>query len=230
MEWKEIPLVDGKYECNELGQVRNNKTKKIKSTYLDKQGYERIGVWLNGKDNSFRVHNLIMNAFYGDKPFPKAEINHIDGNKSNNKLNNLEWCTPTENMKHAVIHELRPSGENNYNAKYKESDIINMYKLYKNGSSLEDIALFFKEETKNIRRIVKGERWKCTYNKYFEEIEGDNILPPQNIKPVIIKNNVEVLEFESQTKCAEYLNVHKSTIGYAIKEKRKIKNYEIFLK
>lgn len=230
MEWKVIPCTNNNYECNEFGQIRKVGKQELKNTYADKQGYERVGVYFNGKDHSIRVHNLIMNAFYGEKPFDKAEINHIDGNKMNNRLDNLEWCTKSENMQHALKNDLYPKSENHHSAKYKESDVLEIYKLYKNGNSISEIALLYDNDCKNIRRIVKGERWKRTYIKYYEHIDGDNIAPPKNIKPVIIDNGIEVLEFNSQTECAEYLNVNKSAIGTSIKHNWKVKGYKISLK
>lgn len=236
--WKEIPMLDGRYEASNFGNIRNANKKniknesfgKVKKKYTDKQGYERVGITLNKKTVVFRVHNLIMNAFYGDKPFDKAEINHIDGNKMNNRLDNLEWCTAKENSRHSVENGLFPKSEDLYNTKHKEVDILDIYRLYKNGHSLSEIALLYDDNCKNIRRIVKGERWGRTYIKYYEYIDGDNVVPPKNIKPVIIDNGIEVLEFNSQTECAKYLNVNKSAIGTSIKHNWKVKGYKISLK
>ena len=165
--WKKIPCVNNKYVANEFGQIKKIDSNLIKSTYKDKQGYERVGIYFNNKDNSFRVHNLVMNAFYGEKPFDKAEINHIDGDKMNNKLENLEWCTAKENCKHAVENGAYPKSEDLHNAKYKETDIINMYWLYKSGYSINDIAVIYNEKNANITRIIDGSRWGRTYKKYF---------------------------------------------------------------
>lgn len=170
MEWKVIPCTNNNYECNEFGQIRKVGKEELKSTYADKQGYERVGVYFDCKDHSMRVHNLIMNAFYGEKPFDKAEINHIDGNKMNNSLDNLEWCTAKENSRHSVESGLYPSGERHYNSKYKQEDILEMYKLYKNGNSVSEIASLYNNDYRNVIRIVHGDRWNRTYQNYFENI------------------------------------------------------------
>ena len=176
--WKEIPMLDGRYEASNLGNIRNANKKniknesfgKVKKKYTDKQGYERVGITVGKQDKIYRVHNLIMNAFYGDKPFDKAEINHIDGIKTNNRLDNLEWCTKSENMQHALKNDLYPKSENHHSAKYKESDIVNIYQLYKNGVTVTQIANTYEDRVSNISRIVRGERWNRTYQKYFENI------------------------------------------------------------
>ena len=91
------------YEVNNLGDVRNKKTNRILKPQLNRtDGYYRVA--LNGK--RYYVHRLVADAFF-DGDHDKIDVNHIDGNRLNNKLSNLEWCTRKENIRHAYINGLK---------------------------------------------------------------------------------------------------------------------------
>lgn len=60
---------------------------------------------INNTKKTFRVHRLVMMAFNPIDNMENLEVNHIDGNKANNKLSNLEWCTTSENQKHAFLQD-----------------------------------------------------------------------------------------------------------------------------
>ena len=72
----------------------------------DKQGYQIISLSKNKKRKTYRVHRLIAKTFI-ENPQNKKEVNHIDGNKSNNCISNLEWCTRSENQIHAYKNKLQ---------------------------------------------------------------------------------------------------------------------------
>ena len=110
--WKEI---DGfpSYEISNLGHVRNKRTQKIKRTYLDNDGYEKITLisFVNGKQTYRKtIHRLVAEAFLGG-PHPNLQVNHKNGIKNDNRLKNLEWVTGSQNVKHAYDSGIRkPSG------------------------------------------------------------------------------------------------------------------------
>ncbi len=85
------------YSINENAEIYNNKTNKKISTYVGIDNYEHCILFIRGKKYRHRVHRLMGKAFLGN---PKI-INHKDGNKSNNKLDNLERSTHSQNIKHA---------------------------------------------------------------------------------------------------------------------------------
>lgn len=70
------------------------------------KGYPRVVLCNNGKYSPKTIHRLVAEAFHGGKHI-NLQVNHIDGIKTNNHVDNLEWCTPSENMIHSYIHGLR---------------------------------------------------------------------------------------------------------------------------
>lgn len=99
--WKDIPNYEGHYQASNLGRIKSLKRKgRILKQGISHNGYLSVVLSKNGKVKTYRVHRLICNTFI-DNHFNKPEINHIDGNKKNNKISNLEWCTCSENMIHA---------------------------------------------------------------------------------------------------------------------------------
>jgi hypothetical protein len=78
----------------------------IRKQSIDKDGYKLISIWKNNKQKTYKVHRLIANAFIPN-PNNKPEINHINCIKSDNKIENLEWVTKSENCKHRDLNELR---------------------------------------------------------------------------------------------------------------------------
>lgn len=100
--WKEV-RDHPNYEVSNLGNVRNKKTgRMLRANPNRPDGYHRVGI--DGKHQY--VHRLVADTFY-DGDHSHLDVNHIDGNKSNNALPNLEWCTRKENIQHAFINGLK---------------------------------------------------------------------------------------------------------------------------
>lgn len=101
-EWKKIPETNNRYEISNLGNVRNSKSHIVLKQIKSKSGYMNIRVHLGSRDKTytFTVHRLVANAFIPNLN-NSPEVNHKDGNKHNNCVSNLEWCTKSENEKHA---------------------------------------------------------------------------------------------------------------------------------
>jgi hypothetical protein len=97
------------------GSVYSTFSSRFLKPSLDTYGYYKIAVKFGGKMVSLRVHRLVAMQ-YIPNPDCKPFINHIDCNKTNNNVENLEWCTPSENMRHAVINNIRntPRGDSHH--------------------------------------------------------------------------------------------------------------------
>ena len=115
--WLSVRGYEGLYEVSDLGRVRSVgrvvphrlKGKKTIPTRILKQGkgshgYLTVSLWQNNKGRTHCAHSLVASSFLTIEP--GLDINHIDGVKTNNQLSNLEVCTRSENMKHAVANGL----------------------------------------------------------------------------------------------------------------------------
>lgn len=98
--WKRIDGYDN-YEVNELGQVRNSNTGRILKPNKNARGYWYVVLSKKCKLKTLRVHRLVALAFLPNTD-DKPEVNHKDANKDNNNVENLEWVTHLENIKHAI--------------------------------------------------------------------------------------------------------------------------------
>ena len=96
--WSQIPNTH--YSISSEGRVRNDETNKMKSMDATSDGYHKVDLYSNGKRTSVRVHRLVAEAFIPN-PNELPQINHIDGNKENNNVKNLEWVNNSQNMIHA---------------------------------------------------------------------------------------------------------------------------------
>ena len=99
-EWRCIKFLLGKYEVSQYGRIRKTDTRKIRKTPTSKRGYPVFSCYINGKMKLVTVHKCVATEFLPN-PDNKREVNHIDGNKENNFIGNLEWVTPRQNMLHA---------------------------------------------------------------------------------------------------------------------------------
>lgn len=88
------------YSVSSKGDIRNERNGYVLKPVLSSGGYYRVRLWLNGRAKNFLVHRLVAKAFV-QNPNQKPEVNHKDGDKSNNCAENLEWVTGAENKRHS---------------------------------------------------------------------------------------------------------------------------------
>ena len=99
--WKNIKGYNGLYQISNLGNIYSLYTNKILKPFINEKGYLRIDLKGNGKRKIFKVHRLVAEHFINN-PNNYKEVNHINGVKTDNRVENLEWCTRSHNMKEAV--------------------------------------------------------------------------------------------------------------------------------
>lgn len=104
--WRTIPSFPV-YSASNLGRIRNEGTGRIMHVYMTPRGYLGLTLRRDNKPINQAVHRLVAETFLGG-PHPGLDVNHIDGDKTNNCIENLEWCTREENVRHAVSNGLRP--------------------------------------------------------------------------------------------------------------------------
>jgi hypothetical protein len=168
--WKKISVKDTMSVSN-LGNVRNDNTDTVYKPNR-KNGYLYVHVHMkDSKDMSLRIHRLVAEAFVkNDDPKNKDQVNHIDGDKTNNKAENLEWVTQSENLKHAVKEGLLKTQARKICRYDKEDKLLNTYDSIAQAAEktgIDDGSIC--KVCKNINKSAGGYKWKY---------EDDSILCP----------------------------------------------------
>lgn len=100
--WKEIPEYESKYMVSTYGRIKSLNERNIGLILSQKsRDYLSVGLHKLGVQKFYLVHRLVAEAFL-DNQYNKSQVNHIDGNKHNNHVSNLEWCTVHENLIHSM--------------------------------------------------------------------------------------------------------------------------------
>lgn len=168
-EWRDIHGYEGLYKVSNLGRVkttviRHGKScvpgEKILQQTMTTTGYYKIELTKDGKRQTCKVHRLVAEAFLENKDGLPI-INHIDGNTLNNVPENLEWCTPAHNVKHAYDIGLH---------RRKIEDGSHIVDAYTNGKSLRQIAMDIGVSATSVRGVLKAQnikrRTQSDYGKY----------------------------------------------------------------
>lgn len=148
--WKPVVSWEGIYEVSTSGRIRrllsspNTQVGKILKPATD-AGYQRVCLKQKPRVQSIRVHRVVAFAFLGSPPSASHEVNHKDGDKSNNTLRNLEYVTPLENVRHAERHGLsrHPSGEDAPSTRISDKDVLHIHALVHRGVDTSEIAATF---------------------------------------------------------------------------------------
>jgi hypothetical protein len=149
-----------KYSITRDGRVWSWHRNLFLSPGLAGKGYPMVVLFRDGKPYNRLIHRLMAQT-YIPNPENKREVNHKDGNKQNNFLNNLEWATPHENRLHGYKIGLHGSGENHHQAKLKQSQVDYIREQYATGKyTFARIANVFGVSTSLIQKIVNRIKWK----------------------------------------------------------------------
>lgn len=159
--WKNVIGYEGLYEVSSLGNIYSNISKKILKINRNKDGYLSIELWNKGKNKRCKIHRLVAIAFICN-PLNKREVNHKNGIKSDNRIQNLEWVTKSENEKHAYRTGLKYNkGEKHSQNILKENDIPFIIDLLRNKVMYDrEIGELFGVTRKTINKIKLGKSWK----------------------------------------------------------------------
>lgn len=152
--WKKILEYEGLYEVSNTGKVRDLKGN-IKPMYKNNKGYLCLSLYYNGKTYHPTIHRLVAKAFIPN-PDNYSQINHIDCNKDNNIVDNLEWCNQRYNYDEGMKTFQYSKNEEHYFAKLKNSDIPMVYNLYKLGFTRVTVSRIFNVNPSSLEAIEKG--------------------------------------------------------------------------
>ena len=229
------------YTIDINGNVVNTETGYKLKPCVGKIGYFTVGLQNKKKKKRFYIHRLIAENFISN-PENKCCVNHINGIKTDNRVENLEWVTTSENIRHAYRTGLRSSQRNLTDKEYKDL----LFNRFFKGETLTSIAndenINIKVSTLSIhfKRIVKE---LSILDKYMEELKKQQIKAAkkkgikvrQNRHIEVYKNNEYLGTYNNLTEIANKFNLRsgcvanvlagrsKTTLGYTFIEKEKIK-------
>lgn len=180
--WKRIG--DRHFEVSNLGRVRTLghyvrhssadsfvwRNGRILRDCDNGNGYRYVTISLHAVRKNYYVHRLVAETWLenlNDLP----EVNHKDGNKANNNINNLEWSSLQQNRDHAAKNDLIPHGERSAQSKLTEKKVIEILNAHKENPDVNRTHLAKKYGIwdPQVCRIIKGKRWRRTYDKFHAQ-------------------------------------------------------------
>ena len=145
------------YEVSNRGDVRNSRTNKILGRRVDKDGYRQVQLYNDGVGLNHKVHRLVAEAFI-PHDLRHDQINHLNGNKEDNRVENLQWCTRSENIRHAYDKlQFHANVEPAIRAHTKLDDvkIRDAIRLREEGLSVKEIAQLYDVSIYSIYRVTR---------------------------------------------------------------------------
>ena len=162
--WRWVVGYEGLYMVSDQGRVMSVPRKTGRSSWPGKllkqgrggSGYPHVAVSVKGNQKTVEVHRLVAEAFIPN-PDGKREVNHIDGDKSNNRVENLEWATRSENVRHAYENLPRKQFDHFHRRKLTEQDVA---AICKTEGTNKEIAKAFGVSDVMVGRIKRREAWR----------------------------------------------------------------------
>ena len=149
------------YFATKEGDIISSYQNKPLTNSLDKNGYSRPSFKTNeGKSIRVHAHRIILSTFKPIENWERMEVNHINGNKLDNRLENLEWVTTQENISHAWETGLGKRGERHHGATITEDQALWALEERKKGKQVTKIAKELGVGRQTISHLVNGHSWK----------------------------------------------------------------------
>ncbi len=230
--WKSIKNFEGKYLVSNLGNVFSNHIKRNLKLQNNKHGYIYCNLSIKkGSTKYSLIHRLVAEAFIPN-PENKPEVNHIDGNKKNNSVDNLEWVTSKENIDHAFKNNLRNSKTLIKNGEIKSKKVyqldINTKEILRVWNSAKQIKRELNYDDSYIslccklRKIsYKGFIWR--YEETLNE-NRDRKKTSARYKVVLLEEGKVINEFNSVDEVAKYFSINRNSVYRALNNNRKFLN------
>lgn len=171
--WEEFP----KYEVGDNGSIwslnyNNTQQRHEIKQHIDKYGYKYVVLVVDGKRYKRLVHRMVAISFI-ENPENKPQVNHVDGNKINNIVENLEWNTARENVIHSyasnlkrttekqkLVASIRYSGTNNPKCKLTKEIVSEIRKLRGEGNTLDELSVRYNISKSQVSSICTFKTWK----------------------------------------------------------------------
>jgi len=198
-EWRDIPGYEGLYKISSIGRLKSvdrvssiGKQVKgiIRKLAYNKKGYLMTSLCKNGVSTTKTIHRMVAKAFIPN-PNNLPQINHKNGIKTDNGVDNLEWCTNLENMQHAFSTGLKEglTGENNGRAILSQEEVDYIKTKYNNGEKAKEIAKELNLKLSMVRYILNDGGWKFTYIDVEKRDDRANWTKEHSINSLLSKFN-----------------------------------------
>ena len=200
------------YCITESGRIYSLKSKRFLSTQYNDGGYAVVTLRKDGKTNTLKIHRLLCLMFKPETHFDGAFVNHKDGNKKNNNLDNLEWCSRSENVLHAYELGLIK----NKPRQITEDTVHDICARLEDGARIADVAREFEIDRTIIYSIYDGSSYKhISYEYNFSKVPKNMKYSTDKIIAVcdLIQLGAQLLDISVET------GVHLSTVKM-IKQRR----------
>ena len=220
--WKEIKGFSGKYSVSNTGKIMSHITNKILKPTFSNTGYTHVQLYNDSGSKVLLIHRIVAEAFI-DNPENKPEVNHIDGIKSHNSVDNLEWVTTIENYQHAIRIGLRKASKKPpKKPKQAKTDIIDTNQhlqrrqiaqytylgdLVKVWPSVSEAARQLGACSTSISSCLTG-RYKTSSGYLWKYVDEEEI--PDKIQAIeICKSKNSKHEYVPKTNRGKYLHAHR---------------------
>ena len=134
--WLDLKGLEDYYKISSFGKVWSKRTNKVVKPTLLENGYLRLNSKINGTVIRFRIHRAVAENFLEESREDQVYVNHIDGNKQNNHYTNLEWCTASENQRHARRNGLFKNLYSEGDRKLTHEDVRYIREHYEKGCKI----------------------------------------------------------------------------------------------
>lgn len=188
--WKDIPNYEGHYQASNLGRIRSIKKEiKILKEINRNDGYLFVNLSKNGKSKPIKIHKIIAYTFLKNNN-NYTDINHKDGNKQNNCVNNLEFCNRSHNIKEAYRLKLRKPNKTNIGKRKKVLQKDKDGKPIKIWDSIKEASIKLNIKDSNISQVCKSKRNYA--GNYIWEYAYDTLETKTNA----LKKKMESIKYE----------------------------------
>ena len=195
--WVDIVNLNGKYQISNLGRLKSlydcndNRRDLIRAQGYDKNGYPRLALYDKRKVYYLKIHTIVAEHFL-IKPFGTDQINHINGIKADNMVENLEWCTLQQNIAHSIKMSLKKVafGEKSGTAKLTEKEVL---EIYKSENTITSIANKYNVNRLTVELIKKRKNW-AHLTKYLPDAPYTKVLSNPELHPKCILSKQKIIQ------------------------------------